>query len=87
MMLLCLNLRDIAIVTVKNVDYHLIIHDISKSDAIHLLKNSAFDDCSIYKMDANKINDKNKLYNYYFDNLVKAKKLQTKSILIYEKKL
>ena len=34
----CLNLNDIAIITVKNVDYRCIIHNISKSEANNLLK-------------------------------------------------
>ena len=34
------NVTDIAIITVKNVDYHCIFHNISKSEAINLLKNS-----------------------------------------------
>ena len=29
------------------------------------------------------INIKNRVYNYYFDNLVKVKRLKTKNILIY----
>ena len=33
------NISDIAIITVKNVDYHCIIHNISKSEAINLSKN------------------------------------------------
>ena len=36
--MLCFNISNIAIITVKNVDYHCIIHNISKSEAIHLLK-------------------------------------------------
>ena len=40
----CVNINDIAILTVEGVDYHCIIHDISKSDAINLLKNSVLDD-------------------------------------------
>ena len=39
----------------------------------------------IYKIHINEINIKNKLYNYYFDNLVKGKQLETKNILIDEK--
>ena len=39
-----LNLNDIAIIIVKAVDYRCLIHDISKSAAIHLLKNSVLDD-------------------------------------------
>ena len=39
-----LNMRDIAIITVQNVDYRCIIYNISKSEAINLLKNSALED-------------------------------------------
>ena len=37
-------------------------------------------------MHIKEINFKSRLYNYYFENLVKAKKLETKNILIDEKK-
>ena len=43
--MLSVNTSDIAIITVKNVDYCCIIHDISKSEAISLLKNSVLEDC------------------------------------------
>ena len=36
-------------------------------------------------MHIQEINIKNQLYSYHFDNLVKAKKLETKKILIDEK--
>ena len=39
-----LNISDIAIITVKGLDYHCIIHDINKSKAIHLLDDSVLDD-------------------------------------------
>ena len=42
---LCLNISNIAIITVKNIDYHCIIHKISKSEAINLLKNSCLQYC------------------------------------------
>ena len=38
--ILCLNISNVAIVTVKNVDYRCIIHNISKSEAINSLQNS-----------------------------------------------
>ena len=41
----CLNINDIAIIIDKGVDYLCSIHDISKSEAIHLLKNSVLNDC------------------------------------------
>ena len=42
--MLCLNISHIAFITVKGVDYRCIIHDISKSEAIHLSENSVLDD-------------------------------------------
>ena len=41
--MLSVNINDIAIITVKNVDYCCIIHNISKSEAINLLKNSVLE--------------------------------------------
>ena len=38
--MLCLNISNIAIITVKNVDYCCIIHNNVKSEATDLLKNS-----------------------------------------------
>ena len=43
--MLCHYISDIAIINVKGVDYHCVIHDISKSETIYLLENSVFDDC------------------------------------------
>ena len=37
-------------------------------------------------MHVKEINIKNRVYHYYFDNLIKGKKLETKNILIDEKK-
>ena len=42
--MLSVNISNIAIITVENVDYRCIIHNISKSKAINLLKNSVFED-------------------------------------------
>ena len=36
--MLCLNIRDITIITVKNVEYQCIINNISKSEATNLLE-------------------------------------------------
>ena len=44
MTVLCLNISNFAIITVKGVDYCCIIHDINKSDGIHLLENPVLDD-------------------------------------------
>ena len=42
--MLCRNIIDTAIITVKNVDYCCIFYDISKFKAVNLLENSVFDD-------------------------------------------
>ena len=42
--MLSVNIREIEIIAVKNVDYHCIIHDISKSEATNLLKRSVLED-------------------------------------------
>ena len=42
--LLCLNISDIVITTVKGANYRCTVHDINKSEAIHLLENSVLDD-------------------------------------------
>ena len=42
--MLSVNISDIAIITVKNVDYRCIILNISKSEAINLLANSVLED-------------------------------------------
>ena len=45
-----INISDIAVITVKNADYHCIIHNITKSEAINLLENSVLENCVyIYK--------------------------------------
>ena len=41
--MLSVNISDIAIITVKNVDYCCIINNIRKSEAINLLKNSVLE--------------------------------------------
>ena len=43
--MLCLNISDITIIAVKNVDYCCIIANITKFEAIDLLKNSVLEDC------------------------------------------
>ena len=42
--MLSVNIRDIAIIVIKNVDYGCIIHNTSRSEAINLLENSALKD-------------------------------------------
>ena len=41
--MLCLNISHITIITVKNVGYRCIIHKISKSEAINLLKSAVLE--------------------------------------------
>ena len=45
LLMLCVNISDIVIVTVKGSDYLYIIHNIVKTEAINLLKNSVFESC------------------------------------------
>ena len=40
----CVNISDIALITVKGADYCCIIHGISKSESINLLENLVLDD-------------------------------------------
>ena len=48
--MLSVNISDIAIISIKNVDYCFIIHNISKSKATNLWKNSVLEDCGyVYK--------------------------------------
>ena len=44
LMMLCLNLSEVAIITAKVVDYCYIIHGISKSETFNLLETSVLDD-------------------------------------------
>ena len=43
--MLCLNISNITIITVKNVDYCCIIHNITKSEAIDLLESVVLEKC------------------------------------------
>ena len=70
--MLLLNISDIAILTVKGVNYHCIINDISKSNIIHLLKMLYLLIMGVYKMHATKINIKNQV-NYHNKNLFKPR--------------
>ena len=42
--MLSVNINDIAIITIKNVDYGRIVHNISKYEAINLLENCVLED-------------------------------------------
>ena len=43
--MLSLNIKDITIMTIKNIDYCCITHNISKYQTINLLKVSVLEDC------------------------------------------
>ena len=43
--MLYVNFSDFAIITVKGVDYCCINHDVSKSEAIHMMGSYVLDDC------------------------------------------
>ena len=43
--MLSVDISHIAVITVENVDYRCIIHNISKSKAINLLESSVTEDC------------------------------------------
>ena len=43
--MLSVDISHIAVITVENVDYRCIIHNISKSKAINLLESSVAEDC------------------------------------------
>ena len=82
LMMLCLNISNIAVITIKGVDYCHIIHDISKYDKINFLEYFVLDDLGIYKMNIKESNIKSIVYSYYFDNLIRANKIETENILI-----
>ena len=42
--MLCFNISNIDIITVKGVDYSCFLHEISKSKAIHLFENPVLED-------------------------------------------
>ena len=47
--MLCPSISDIAIITIKNIDYCDIIHNISKFEAINLLESAVLEVVGIYK--------------------------------------
>ena len=42
--MLCLDLSDVSIITGKGFDYHCILYEITKSEAIHLFENTVLED-------------------------------------------
>ena len=67
LLMLSVNISGIAIITIKKVDYHCIIHNISKSEAINLLKNSVLESCGyIYKKYCLKCQSTQGSFFYFF---------------------
>ena len=83
--MLCPALSYVVIITVKGVDYRRIIHSISKSKTVYLVKNLYLNIVGINKMHFKEININSRVDSYHFDNLINAEKLETKHILIDEK--
>ena len=62
--MLYLNPNKFAIISVKGVDYHCIIHDINKSEVIHILEIFVrLMIVNIYKMHLKEISIENRVYN------------------------
>ena len=84
MIMLCFNISDIAIITVKGVDYFCIISALANvKQFIYKILNLMI--VGVYKMHISKINIRMQVCNCYFNNLIKAKKLEPRNILIDEK--
>ena len=77
--MLLLNISNIGIITVKGADYHSIIYDNSKSEAIHLLTLYVWRSWVYIKSMPKKANIKNQVDNYFFQILVKLKKIINKN--------
>ena len=67
-----LDLVDIVIINIKGIHFGCIICSIGKSEAIPLLENSVIEN-RMYKLQIKEVNIKNRVCNYYFENLIKAK--------------
>ena len=63
--MLSLSIGDIAIITVKAVDYCRAVHELSKSEAINLLKSLCLIIVDVYKMHVKEIKIKNLVYSYF----------------------
>ena len=83
--MLLLNISNIGIITVKGADYHSIIYDNSKSEAIHLLTLYVWRSWVYIKSMPKKANIKNQVDNYFFQILVKLKKIINKNYNWWEK--
>ena len=65
--MLSVKIRHVVIITIKNVDYRCVTHNISKSEAINLLKHSAFlKIVGIYKKHCLKFQSIQSIVFYFF---------------------
>ena len=76
---------DIAIITIKGLDYHCIIHDISKCKAIHLLENYVLHDCGYLQNTYQKNQYKKSSPISLWKFSQSQKKTETRNILIDKK--
>ena len=84
--ILCLNLCNLSIITVKGVDCYCIIDNIGKCKAIPSWKILHLTVVDILKiMHIKEINTKNWVYNYYIENFIKWKTIKTLHILVDKK--
>ena len=84
--MLCFNISNIAITTIKGIDHWCIIHGIKNLKQFICLKILCLKIVGIYiKRHINEINIKNQVWNCYFNNSIKVKKWEFKNILINEK--
>ena len=74
--MLCLNLSDIAIITVKGIDIVVLLMTLANLKQFICWKILCLIimDIYIYKMNIKDINIKNRVYSYCFDNLIKVNK-------------
>ena len=83
--ILCLNISDTAIITIKNVDYHCISHIISKSEAINLLEKSVLEHRGYIQKCISKKSILKLSLQLSIWQFSQNKKLETKNILIDQK--
>ena len=69
LLIMSLEINNIAIILMKVVNYQCIIYDISKSDRIHSLKNPTLMIMDLYKTDFQETNIINQLY--YFRHMTR----------------
>ena len=83
--MLCRNSSDIAIINFKGVDYRVLFKTLSNLLPFISRKILRLKIVGIYKMHTKEIKINNRVSNYDFGNLMKAKELKAINDLIYEK--